>query len=359
VFISPLPSSAFELAPKVNSEITQEKVFNQCDSASPFKAEIQFSNSSTQTNQQELELTGSAGTEAGVSTIARVTLEGEIERHFTSSSTSGQGHEEKALIEVPPHSHQKYYIIWRESRREGTVQYIENGQTKTASFSYRIGLELGSTAVIDLICPGQLPGENIATLSPTESTANIPIQETQIIEATNTTAPTAIPTPSLALPFEDNFDNSLRPEWTIIGGQPLFINGHLTALSDELLTLLIGDASFGGNFTVSLDTPKCTYPHGPLIITIGQKTRFKLEGVAASVRFAWEEFQDNEWITRENTGGPPCEVSVQISVAGNAYTVLIQGEVYREFAYGEPVFGPLTLSIGQQREIDNVRITSP
>jgi hypothetical protein len=120
----------------VTSEITQTKSFNQCNSGSPFKAEVQFSESSGQVVQRELVLSAGMGGELGLSAVAKVQLQGAVEQHYSSTSSSNQGHQEGVNIEVPAHTQQEYTIVWRESRREGTVEFLENGEAKTVNYSY-------------------------------------------------------------------------------------------------------------------------------------------------------------------------------------------------------------------------------
>jgi hypothetical protein len=151
----------------ITNVITQQKNFNQCDSASTFKAQIQFSQTNSQKGEQELVLGASAGGEVGVSEIAEVTIEGKLEKHFRESTIKHRGHEESVAIEVPPRTQQEYTLVWRESRREGTVQYIENGESKAVNYSYRIGLELVSATGRDLPCPGQEPNKMGAMPTPT------------------------------------------------------------------------------------------------------------------------------------------------------------------------------------------------
>ncbi len=150
----------------VTGLITQTKTFNQCDSSSIFKTEIQFSDSTAQTNQQQLVL-GAAVTGGGdVSGFVKLEIKGSVEKHFSETSQQGQGHVESAAIEVPPHTQQEYTITWEESRRNGTVEYIENGQAKQVEYSYRIGLQLVSTTGKDIQCPensSNSPTEEIAT----------------------------------------------------------------------------------------------------------------------------------------------------------------------------------------------------
>ena len=154
-----------------NREITQQKTFDQCDSGSSFKAEVSFSDSSNQQASKELILGVKAGGGAGVSKIAQITLEGQIEQHFASSSQSGQGHQETVSIDIPARTKQEYKIVWREIRREGSIEYVENGVTKSVDYSYRTGLELDSAKGTELQCPGGAPGP---APSPTSAPPVIP-----------------------------------------------------------------------------------------------------------------------------------------------------------------------------------------
>lgn len=147
----------------VTGEIEQIKTFNQCESSSTFKTEVQFSNSSAQTNQQQLvlgaEITGGINLPTGV----KAEISGSIQKHFSETLTQGQAHFESASIEVPAHTQQVYTIIWQETRSSGTVTYIENGETKFIDYSYRVGLELLSASSKDIPCQSF---DEAATLTP-------------------------------------------------------------------------------------------------------------------------------------------------------------------------------------------------
>lgn len=208
----------------VESQLTQVKDFDQCDSTSPFKAEIQFSDSSSQTSQRELVLTGAGGVELGLPSAVRVTLEGAIEQYIGSSITNGQAHGESVSIEVLARSHQEYQIVWRETRREGTVQYIENGETKTANYSYRIGLELVSSTGRDLSCSGQTQAD---TSLSSESIAEAPTSVPQAIEAPTSSveaqpAPTVEPDIVYQADWSQGFDGWAGDEtWKVLNGMLL------------------------------------------------------------------------------------------------------------------------------------------
>jgi hypothetical protein len=172
---TPAPSKAIEVKniteiDQVAAPIIQKKQYDQCDSASPLKTEIKFSESSSEAKQKELVLSAGASSEIGISAVAKVELEGSVQQRFSSVNTTSKDYQEVLSIEVPARTHQEYTITWRETRREGTIEYVENGVNKSANYSYRIGLELASSNVKDLGCT------NLATiLSPTpEPTATEP-----------------------------------------------------------------------------------------------------------------------------------------------------------------------------------------
>jgi hypothetical protein len=185
----------------VTNEITQHKIFNQCDSASPFKAQIQFSQANSQKGEQELVLGAGIGGEVGVSEIAEVTIEGKLEQHFRESAIKQRGHEESVAIEVPPRTQQEYTIVWRESRREGTVQYIENGESETINYSYRIGLELTSATGRDLPCPGQEPNKMGAmpTYTPYPTHTPYPTYTPNVVPTPEPTEALPMPTPVVVI----------------------------------------------------------------------------------------------------------------------------------------------------------------
>lgn len=184
----------------VEGKIVQSKTFDQCDSGSPFKANIQFSESSNQSSQKELVLSGEVGGELGLSQVAKVQIQGAVEEHFSSTTSSGQGHQEGVDIEVPAYTKQEYTIVWRELRREGTIEYKENEETKSVNYTYRVGLELVSASGKDLACRGQ------ADVVP-------PAEPTKLPE------PTVAPTQEVIPPTDTPPDSelSLRQSWSTSG----------------------------------------------------------------------------------------------------------------------------------------------
>jgi hypothetical protein len=146
-------------------QIIQKKTFNQCDSASPVKATIQFSETSGQTSQKSLVLKEGGGIQVGLPKLAELQVEAALEEHFSVTNQTTRNTTESINIEVPARTRQEYTIVWSEIRREGTIEYTEDGMANFINYSYRIGVELESSSVKDIDCsfPTETP---IPTFTP-------------------------------------------------------------------------------------------------------------------------------------------------------------------------------------------------
>ncbi len=164
---------------ETTGQIVQTKHFDQCSAAGLVQAQIQFSKSNSESNQKELVLSGSLGGEAGVSAAAKVQVEASIQQHFSKVTTTEEDYREAIIIDIPARARQEYVITWREIRREGTITYTENNETKTANYSYRIGLEFVSSVAHELSCD-ETPTQTPVSLPPTDTPS--PIASTAIPE---------------------------------------------------------------------------------------------------------------------------------------------------------------------------------
>ena len=187
VMVACVPEPATPMAPvdiqvtnivdkeEIYGEIIQTRVFNQCDANSSFKAEVQFSDSSGESRQKELVVTGGVTIGAGLSGVAKAELEGTIQEHFSVIKSTLLGHQESASIEVPAFTRQEYTIVWKEIRRVGTIEYTENGVEKVASYDYRIGIELGNVTGRNIDC-------HLPTSTPEPTQTPIPPTVTDFVE---------------------------------------------------------------------------------------------------------------------------------------------------------------------------------
>lgn len=157
------------------------------------------------------------------------------------------------------------------------------------------------------------------------------------------------PIPSLSLPFQDNFDNGIRPEWRVLSGQPVVVDGRLGAATDEV-ALEIGDSSLS-NYVVELDFAGLD----GLDLIMGRNIRYN----TYHSENRWEAFQDNKWVyigrgtPRGRTG------HMRLIVQGNSYSVYRNGEALDQLSYGLPVGGPFGIRIDKAVFIDNLSITNP
>jgi hypothetical protein len=167
---TPIPSASITVTNiteknTVEGQIIQKKTFNQCDSASSIKATVQFSETSGQTSQKELVLKESGGLQVEFPKLAKLQVEAAVEEHFAVTREEARTTQESISIEVPARTRQEYTIIWKETRREGTIEYVENGEKKFINYSYRLGVELDSSSVKNIDCsfPTETP---IPTFTP-------------------------------------------------------------------------------------------------------------------------------------------------------------------------------------------------
>lgn len=197
---TPIPQSVEILGiietEETTNEITQTKTFDQRQSTSSLGAEITFSQTSGQTSERELVLGVSPGVEVGVSEIAKVELKTKLELHYKEAISNFRGHQETIKVTVPAGYMQEYTIVWRETRRVGTVRYVENGTEKTAQYNYRIGLELASTTVRDLAQPG--PTSQVLDMIPSTPYPTYTPLPTFTPYPTYTPQPAAVAQPPLA-----------------------------------------------------------------------------------------------------------------------------------------------------------------
>lgn len=165
---------------------------------------------------------------------------------------------------------------------------------------------------------------------------------------TNTQPP---PTSAVALPFQDDFEQGLRPEWRVLSGQWATQNGRLQAVSDEL-TLEIGDSAWG-SYTVDLDFYE--YPNSVYLV-VAQVFQYELSTYDSD----WSAFQNNQWIAVANGRLVSRSGHLRFVVSGNTYSVYVDGKLHESLTYGSALQGPLGLNMRRNSGvIDNLVITTP
>jgi hypothetical protein len=302
-----------------------------------------------------------------------------IEAAVTGKYATASYANKNISLTAPPKTNMEFTLEWTMKEQNGTV----SAKGKSAPYHHLTPIDVQIQAQRDLGCG------TVVTLTPTNvsETASAMSSPTVSVQATDTSVPptstplpptytpipptaTPIPSPtpippptdtpippptptsSLILPFQDGFDNGLRPEWRIMSGQPVFSNGRLQSAGGEL-TLEIGDDSFGGNYTISYYDEYC---HPITTLTLGGKVQFYF---GYYDWFEWRGFQNGSWVTLPGGSNPACPGTLKIKVSGNSYTVTTNGAVILEGIYGTPVYGPIAITMSEGRKIDNFSITSP
>ena len=207
----------------------------------------------------------------------------------------------------------------------------------------------------------------IVNTSIVQATTEVPIQApTYTPYPTNTPYPTYTPYPtptrvlppsptptlSLILPFQDSFDGKIFPDWKILSGDTLIQDGWLSASRDSVV-LGLGDDSLT-DFTLDFDYKNLRGTF-ELLVTFDQKVRMAT-GQDGSV---WQALNDNNWNNISNFGGVGVSGHLTINVAGNTYKVLRNQDPVQEITYGDPVGGPIMITIVADRFIDNFSLSQP
>ena len=174
---------------EIVGQIEQTKIFDQCESSSPLNTQLQFSESSSETTQKELVISAGVTGGADIPAVAKVELQSAIEEHFSVEKSSNSGKQETLAIEVPGNTRKEYKIIWNDIRRRGTIEYLEDGVSKFANYSYRVGIELASSTVKNIDCSIFItpsPTVEITTETPSPepaaATEPAPLQERPIAQ---------------------------------------------------------------------------------------------------------------------------------------------------------------------------------
>lgn len=162
----------------VMGEIIQTKTFDQCHAASPFRTKVEFSDTTGQASQKALTLIEGGKVGVEVPSLAKIELAASLQEHFSYTKNSSQGHTESVDIEVPAKTKQEYSIVWREMRREGTVDYTVDGEKKFANYSYRIGVEFVSSLGRDVSCFETPTLTPLPTETPTPESTLTPVAAT-------------------------------------------------------------------------------------------------------------------------------------------------------------------------------------
>ncbi len=179
-------------------------------------------------------------------TLPRV--EGEaVEEPVPPSVEKMVDEDENAIILARPQPTQSMPISSPSKRRN-------RSGFRTLAIGVVLGICLSGGAVVLILRPNILaeftdsqstPTTQFTSVEPQESPSPVPENATQtpviieqfvVVTATPlpaTLPPAQPPAPSIALPFSDNFDNGASPNWKVLSGTWLTVDGRYTTLPDD------------------------------------------------------------------------------------------------------------------------------
>lgn len=155
--------------------------------------------------------------------------------------------------------------------------------------------------------PGTANSQEVQPVSPT----SVPPPTAEPVQSTQPAPEIQDFNPSLSLPFSDNFDNGLNPEWRVMSGSPVVVGGKLQTL--EELTIEIGN----NNLTsYQLDFDCCGGSSGQTTVTIGRKLRFWFNDCGVNCGYGgWEGYSNDTWqkLERFDLMGTPGHFTIIVS----------------------------------------------
>ena len=204
--------------------------------------------------------------------------------------------------------------------------------------------------------------EQAAALSAEKTQSAITTQTAVSAAQTAAVTPTATvdPHPTLALPFEDDFNEGLKPEWRVLGSvQPVLVDGKLSPPKDDEISLEIGNGQLQ-NYTLEFDIAGSSI-WGTGSVTIYFSANRALE--INSSKLIWYEFEENVWKstsdhnTRINWGLNKFLFRLRITREGNYYELYKDGALEHTMRYGDSSGSPIIIKIRSDNiSIDNLII---
>lgn len=199
-----------------------------------------------------------------------------------------------------------------------------------------------------------------------EENATVQTEASQpVVAPTNTNVvPTESPTPEATAPpqadvlFEDDFEDGLSDAWEVISGNPIVVNGMLTA--DQDTWLMVGDPSWE-NYSIEFDTdsPVGWISQGFNVIGV------RAEDIDNMYAYKWAEYEGYSYIVEEGNWSeiPQSEYNVE-NAGSNLMINVIDGQIalYENGMKATSFFdsrfknGRIALRIFPEATIDNFKV---
>lgn len=179
---------------------------------------------------------------------------------------------------------------------------------------------------------------------------------------TATQMPAATPTASLILPFEDDFNNGLRPEWDVVSGEPMIVSGRVGRTSG-ILRLSLGDTTLS-NYILEFDfygvrnnCANCLF----IEMLIGTDTKYYVVGGAVGGLYSrLDVFDDGQWRNLLSSSTSK-DAHVKLQFTGNRINLFLNSTPSEPIIYGSEfaLRGPIIITLDRGEFIDNFSIANP
>ena len=261
----------------------------------------------------------------------------------------------QALMEIAPWSQAR--IHWYSFKENEWKLISSSSEFDVNKFGSRIKLEVSGDTysayvdgeLVNRVIYGQREGG--APLAININSNSIRIDDLIINE--NSTAMTDDPKLALSLPFNDNFDNGLSPQWRVVGIEPVTTDSQLATPLDRKTTIEIGNASLDNytlEFTLSSHEGKDFDSNSNVQFFFSPTFQALMEiHPWSQARIHWYSFKENEWKLISSSS----EFSVnklgsriKLEVSGDTYKIYVDGQLAGKIIYGQRETGaPFGLSI--------------
>lgn len=212
----------------------------------------------------------------------------------------------------------------------------------------------------------------IETLSTLQATNTIPPTLTDLPSKTPF-PPTLTPTPMpiISLPFTDNFDNGIKPEWKVLNGQWLTANGKLTITNNDgdFQMIMLDDPTWK-NYKLTADVV-ISHPYsanaGAIAIGVhclNNQTNFLGFQIDTVPNAGWSTIgfstRDSGFISGSiNPEFAPVSGQFEIEINGTNYIARVDGRLIQEINLAGSDHGGIILALqgwGDGPTIDNISI---
>jgi len=182
--------------------------------------------------------------------------------------------------------------------------------------------------------PSALPSE---TVTPTEETT--PTSTFTVVPMTSTLDP---------IVFFENFNSGLSPDWQVIYGEYLIINGQLSVAENGEFEIELDNLALT-NYSLEMDV--YLRPDTWTQIVFNKSLRASYQPRQSN---RWEVYQGNNWeiLTKWINNTQPSNFKLVIEVQGNSFELYMNGQLEIQIVHGDPTTNSIGIRMVDAGPID-------